>query len=360
MMLKARPAEVVWSAELDAEVLADEGWDALARTGTDDPTSLRPTFVRSVGHRHGGRSRLVQSPFRAGIRLDAYQSCAAQGRSGCPRQPAVADGRRRRARLSKPGWCFVRCCSAPGRLRVVAAAGRHGPPVAGTNWRPKFGLAFTIVDREHLSDIRPGARLRRQPMDGRLLFHCLPLAPRDDTYAAGLRMPCAASGRRPCSILDEAHHAAPASGARYAVDSQFTRPLVTWPPVRATGSSSPPRRITATATPSRRCSRSSPQRFTRGVPVRPRELDAGWSAASCRTSATLASAFRSATSTPSPSIRCRWTRPTSPAATFLRCTARNSDAGPNLCRPARRPRSVLPSLACSSACSLTAGPSRKP
>ena len=24
-------------------------------------------------------------------------------------------------------------------------------------------------------------------------------------------------------ILDEAHHAAPASGARYAVDSQFTR-----------------------------------------------------------------------------------------------------------------------------------------
>jgi len=30
-------AEVVWDAELDGELLADEGWSAVAQSGTDDP-----------------------------------------------------------------------------------------------------------------------------------------------------------------------------------------------------------------------------------------------------------------------------------------------------------------------------------
>ena len=85
----------------------------------------------------------------------------------------------------------------------------------------------------------------------------------------------AISGRGPCLILDEAHHAAPASGSRYAVDSQFTRA------VRGLAERFE-HRLFLSATPHNGHSNSfsslleilDPQRFTRGVPVRPRELDA--------------------------------------------------------------------------------------
>ena len=76
-------------------------------------------------------------------------------------------------------------------------------------------------------------------------------------------------------ILDEAHHAAPASGSRYAVDSQFTRA------VRGLAERFE-HRLFLSATPHNGHSNSfsslleilDPQRFTRGVPVRPGELDA--------------------------------------------------------------------------------------
>jgi superfamily II DNA or RNA helicase len=81
--------------------------------------------------------------------------------------------------------------------------------------------------------------------------------------------------QRALFILDEAHHAAPASGARYAVDSQFTRA------VRGLAERFE-HRLFLSATPHNGHSNSfsslleilDPQRFTRGVPVRPRELDA--------------------------------------------------------------------------------------
>jgi superfamily II DNA or RNA helicase len=75
-------------------------------------------------------------------------------------------------------------------------------------------------------------------------------------------------------ILDEAHHAAPASGQRYAIDSQFTRAI------RGL-SGCFEHRLFLTATPHNGHSNSfssllemlDPQRFTRGVPVRPSDLN---------------------------------------------------------------------------------------
>jgi hypothetical protein len=80
-------------------------------------------------------------------------------------------------------------------------------------------------------------------------------------------------------IHNEAHHAAPASGSRYAVDSQFTRA------VRGLAARFE-HRLFLSATPHNGPAQRplqfvlslleilDPQRFTRGVPVRPRELDA--------------------------------------------------------------------------------------
>jgi hypothetical protein len=66
--------EALWERELDAQVLSAQAWDQIASRGFD-PTDkfaaylnvLRWNCVTSTD------PTLLQSPFRAGIRLDAYQ-----------------------------------------------------------------------------------------------------------------------------------------------------------------------------------------------------------------------------------------------------------------------------------------------
>ena len=97
----------------------------------------------------------------------------------------------------------------------------------------------------------------------------------DETYMSGLRDLLGEFRPRAILILDEAHHAAPAHGSRYAVDSQFTRALRALAPRFE-------HRLFLTATPHNGHSNSfsallemlDPQRFTRGVKIRPRDLDA--------------------------------------------------------------------------------------
>src|SRR4030088_1963345 len=75
-------------------------------------------------------------------------------------------------------------------------------------------------------------------------------------------------------ILDEAHHAAPSGGARYAISSQLTRSV-------SDLAHRFEHRLFLTATPHNGHSNSfsallemlDPQRFTRGVDVRPRDLE---------------------------------------------------------------------------------------
>lgn len=66
--------EVLWEAELDGEVVTGTGWDHLASRDFDPPRlfsaylhTLRWNCVTATN------PRLFQAPFRAGIRIDAYQ-----------------------------------------------------------------------------------------------------------------------------------------------------------------------------------------------------------------------------------------------------------------------------------------------
>jgi predicted DNA binding CopG/RHH family protein len=85
---------------------------------------------------------------------------------------------------------------------------------------------------------------------------------------------CWASSARALFILDEAHHAAPSGGARYAISSQLTKSVQDL-------SARFEHRLFLTATPHNGHSNSfsallemlDPQRFTRGVPIAPRELE---------------------------------------------------------------------------------------
>ena len=217
---------------------------------------------------------LFQAPFRAGIRLDAYQLLPLRKALRLPRvNLLIADD----VGLGKTveAGLILRELLLRRRIDFTLVA---APPSMTLQWQDeleaKFGLSFTVIDRERLAELRrlrgfgvnPWATGSRFIVSHRLLT--------DEAYAAGLRDILGGFRPRALLILDEAHHAAPASGARYAIDSQFTRAL-------RDIAGRFEHRLFLTATPHNGHSNSfsallemlDPQRFTRGVEVRPRDLE---------------------------------------------------------------------------------------
>jgi len=147
-----------------------------------------------------------------------------------------------------------------------------------TQWQEelsqKFGLSFTIIDREYLASVRRTHGFNANPwaVGSRFIISHSLLG--DETYSGGLNDILGAFRPRSLLILDEAHHAAPASGQAYAVDSQFTRSI------RHVAERFE-HRLFLSATPHNGHSNSfsalleilDPQRFTRGVPVTKDDLE---------------------------------------------------------------------------------------
>ena len=138
----------------------------------------------------------------------------------------------------------------------------------------RFGLVFEILNRDYVERVRQerGFGVNAWTTYPRLLVSNKLLI--DEFYAAPLRDWL--DNIRPGTLLifDEAHHAAPASGAKYAIDSKITRAIRDIAPRFE-------HRVFLSATPHNGHSNSfsalleilDPQRFTRGVPVRPSDLD---------------------------------------------------------------------------------------
>ena len=71
---QGEPLQVIWDAEIAAEVAAGDSWTTLGADGTDD-AEVFAAFLRTLKWRTATAAdrTLFQAPFRAGIRLDAYQ-----------------------------------------------------------------------------------------------------------------------------------------------------------------------------------------------------------------------------------------------------------------------------------------------
>lgn len=266
---------IIWDAEIAARLVDDDPWSQIARNGTDD-ADVFAAFLRTLKWRTATAAdrSLFQAPFRAGIRLDAYQLSPLDKALRLPRvNLLIADD----VGLGKTieAGLVMRELLLRRRIDFILVA---APPSMTLQWQDeieaKFGLSFQIIDRERLAELRrlrgfgvnPWATGSRFIVSHRLLT--------DETYLAGLRDILGEFRPRALLILDEAHHAAPASGARYAVDSQFTKAI-------RDVAQRFEHRLFLTATPHNGHSNSfssllemlDPQRFTRGVPVRPSDLD---------------------------------------------------------------------------------------
>ena len=267
--------EVIWELELDTEVLDREAWKSIGRKGFDDPRYFA-AFIRTLRWNciTATDPKLFQSPFRAGIRLDAYQLEPLRKALLLPRVNLfIADdvglGKTIEAGLIASELLLRR------RVRDVVVV---CPPSMITQWHDelenRFGLVFEVLDRLAMERIRqergwavnPWATHPRWLVSSRLLI--------DETYAGPLRdWLCTL---RPGSLLifDEAHHAAPSSDNRYAIDSRITRAVREIAPRFE-------HRLFLSATPHNGHSNSfsallellDPQRFTRGVKVRVKDLD---------------------------------------------------------------------------------------
>ena len=66
--------EVVWELELDSEILDSEAWQSIGKRGFDSPRFFS-AYLHTLHWNcvTATNPSLFQSPFRAGIRIDAYQ-----------------------------------------------------------------------------------------------------------------------------------------------------------------------------------------------------------------------------------------------------------------------------------------------
>lgn len=267
--------EVLWEKELDRELMTEEAWDQIAKRGFDQPNlfsgymdTLRWNCVTSTD------ATLFQAPFRAGIKLDAYQLEPLRKALRLPRVNLfIADdvglGKTIEAAL------IVRELLLRKKVREVIVC---CPPSMLYQWRDeletRFGLSFEILDKDYVKRVRSERGFSVNPWSTHtrfLISHRLLI---DDTYAAPLRDWLDTFRPGSMFILDEAHHAAPSSGQKYAIDSQITRAVRDLAPRFE-------HRLFLSATPHNGHSNSfsalleilDPQRFLRGFPPTPQALD---------------------------------------------------------------------------------------
>ena len=272
---QGEPLSVLWEHELDGRVLKDAGWSAVADKGFDDP-ALFAAYLRTLSWNcvTATDPNLFQAPFRAGIRIDAYQLDPLRKALRLPRVNLfIADdvglGKTIEAGLIARELLLRRRVD-----RIVVAC----PPSMLDQWQDemeaRFGLTFAILDRAYVTRMRRERGFSVNPWTTHsrfLISHRLLV---DEAYASGLRDWLGEFAPQTLLILDEAHNAAPASGARYAIDSQITRAVRDIAPRFE-------HRLFLSATPHNGHSNSfsalleilDPQRFCRGVRVLKGQLD---------------------------------------------------------------------------------------
>lgn len=271
---QGEPLKVAIHSEIAPTVIRDS-WEMLGGQGIDDP-AVFGSFLRTLEWNTATAAErdLFQAPFRAGIRLDAYQLLPLFKALRLPRvNLLIADD----VGLGKTieAGLIARELLLRRRIDLIVVA---APPSMTLQWRDeleeKFGLSFTIMDREHFAAVRRARGFGVNPWEAGSRFIISHRLLADETYTSGLRERLGEFRPRAMMILDEAHHAAPASGSRYAISSQFTKAV-------ADISGRFEHRLFLSATPHNGHPNSfstllemlDPQRFTRGVSVRPSQLE---------------------------------------------------------------------------------------
>ncbi len=215
--------EVLWEREVDAKVLGATPWDVIAKRGFDDPTlfsaylhTLRWNCVTST------KADLFQAPYRAGIEVKAYQLEPLRRALQMPRVNLFIADDVGLGKTIEAGLILREMLMRQKVRRVVVAC----PPSVVLQWQAemeqRFGLTFVVFDRELVARMRRERGYGVNPWKTHTRFVISHALLRNEDYASTLRAWLGTFCPGTLLILDEAHNAAPASGAKYATDSQLT------------------------------------------------------------------------------------------------------------------------------------------
>ena len=212
---QGQPLEVLWEKEVDSEPITAESWQKIASKGFDPPKlfsaylhTLQWNCVTSTD------PNLFQSPFRAGIRIDACQLEPLQKALRLPRVNLfIADdvglGKTieagliaRELRLRKKAQDIVVSC----------------PPSMLLQWHEeledRFGMVFQILDKEYIARVRQERGYGVNPWTTHTRFLVSHRLLIDETYTATLR--------------DWLGDFRPGSPARFTVELQARRGLLSF------------------------------------------------------------------------------------------------------------------------------------
>ena len=223
--------EVYWEFEIDRRILNVEAWDALGAKGFDAPRhfsaflhTLRWNCVTATD------PNLFQSPFRAGIKIDAYQMEPLRKALKLPRVNLFIADDTGLGKTIEAGLIARELLLRKKVKTIVVAA----PASVLEQWKAemeeRFGLLFAILDRAYLTEVRQDRGFGVNPWRTHsrfLVSHNLLI---DPTYADPMREWLGSLLPGSLLVLDEAHHAAPSSGGHYGIETRHTR---TRRPVRA-------------------------------------------------------------------------------------------------------------------------------
>lgn len=266
--------EVFWDYECDRLILEEEGWKNLASKGFDSAQQFS-AFLHTLrwGCVTATDPNLFQAPFRAGITIDAYQMEPLRKALRLPRVNLFIADDTGLGKTIEAGLIARELLLRKRAKTIVVSA----PPSVLEQWRAeleeRFGLTFEVIDRAYLARVRRERGFGVNPWRTHsrfLISHKLLI---DPAYTDPMREWLGSLLPGSLFILDEAHHAAPASGNRYGIESKFTRAIRD-----LVGRFE--HRLFLSATPHNGHSNSfstllellDPYRFTRGVMVRGKKI----------------------------------------------------------------------------------------
>jgi hypothetical protein len=272
---QGRRLEVLWEIELGARILQPELHGPDTRGALDPPrafaaylNALRWNAVTATD------ARLFQAPFRAGIKLISHQLTPLKRALDLPRANLFIADDVGLGKTVEAGLVLQELTLRQQVELVLIVC----PAALALQWRDemerRFGLQFEIYNRAFVARRRQERGFAVNPWTTHNRFIIsYPLLRRPE-YRDPLLQHLGPRAGKSLLILDEAHTAAPSSASVYAVDSRITHVIRDVAPRFE-------HRLFLSATPHNGHSNSfsallellDPQRFNRGVPVEPGQLD---------------------------------------------------------------------------------------
>jgi len=246
--------DVLWDIEPDARAYESDRWHGLGTREFDDP-ALFAAYVNTLRWNcvTATDATLLQAPFRAGIRIEDYQLEPLRKTLRLPRVNLFIADDVGLGKTIEAGLIARELLLRKKAREIVVSC----PPSMLQQWQEelewRFGLRFEILDREYVAKVRRERGFGVNPWTTHprlLVSHRLLI---DDSYTATLRDRLGAFLPGTLFIIAEAHHAAPASGQRCAIDTKIAKAIRDLAPRFEHRLFFPPRPTTAIRTAFRRC-----------------------------------------------------------------------------------------------------------